>query len=137
MGYCTYFDGEFTISPALSLQDKNDFDQLDTAGYRGHDYPEWWTMMSDWPMQNPDKHRCDWRVSDDGEALGNEGEKTYYYVEQLEYLIKDFFAPRGYVLNGRVDWNGEETGDIGAIFIKDNVVKAVEAEIKIEDPFAE
>ena len=76
---------------------------------------------------------CQWIPSEDGTAIEwDGGEKFYDYVEWLEYLIEHFLAPWGYVLNGRVDWEGE---DRGAIFVKNNIVKAVAATIVIEDPF--
>src|SRR5271157_4650469 len=41
------------------------------------------------------------------------GETFYAYVKWIEYLIKHFLAPWGYVLNGTVEWSGEEKSDIG------------------------
>ncbi len=35
-------------------------------------------------------------------------------------------APRGYVLNGEVTWEGEDRDDSGTIFVMDNRVEAVE-----------
>ena len=52
------------------------------------------------------------------------GEKFYNYVEWLEYLIKNFFEPWGYSLNGSVNWQGEEDEDNGTIVVKHNEVKA-------------
>jgi hypothetical protein len=60
--------------------------------------------------------------------LGNEdigwdgGEKFYNYIEWLEYIIKHFLAPWGYVLNGTVAWQGEDSDDFGKIVVKNNVV---------------
>ena len=51
------------------------------------------------------------------------GEKFYSYVEWIEYLITAILAPRGYVLNGSVEWRGEEWDDIGIIRIEDNIVQ--------------
>lgn len=66
---------------------------------------------------------CQWVISKDLELTWDGGEKFYNYVEWLQYLIKNFFAPWGYKLNGFVHWRGEEMYDIGTIEIKDNVIQ--------------
>lgn len=68
---------------------------------------------------------CQWVPSDDGSAIKwDGGEKFYDYVEWLEYIIQHFLTPWGYTLNGDVQWQGEEPGDIGLIVVKDSVVTA-------------
>ena len=70
---------------------------------------------------------CQWVVTEYGEQLEwNGAEKFYYYTEWLEYLIKHFFAPWGYTLNGEVTWQGEDRSDMGKLTVKDNKVKALE-----------
>ena len=66
---------------------------------------------------------CQWTPTSD--RMGIEwdgGDKFYSYTEWLVYLIHKFLAPNGYVLNGVVEWSGEETGDVGEIFVEDNKV---------------
>jgi hypothetical protein len=66
---------------------------------------------------------CQWTPSDD--RMGIEwdcGEKFYNYTEWLVYLIHKVLAPNGYVLNGEVTWQGEETGDVGEIIVENNRV---------------
>jgi hypothetical protein len=66
---------------------------------------------------------CQWKPTSD--RMGIEwdgGEKFYNYTEWLVYLIHKFLAPNGYVLNGVVEWSGEESGDVGEIFVEDNKV---------------
>jgi hypothetical protein len=66
---------------------------------------------------------CQWRPSNDGKVLEwDSGEKFYYYVEWLEYLIKNFFDPWGYVLNGEINWQGEDEKDTGTIVVLENIV---------------
>lgn len=78
---------------------------------------------------------CQWIPNEDGSAIVWDGnEKFYNYVEWIEYLIEHFLGPWGYMLNGQVEWSGEENGDSGVIYIKDNKVKAVEDEIRREEP---
>lgn len=65
---------------------------------------------------------CQWIINDNGDLEWNEGEKFYNYVEWLEYLIEKFFAPEGYVLNGTIEFEGEDEDDFGTIVVKDNEV---------------
>lgn len=50
------------------------------------------------------------------------GEKFYHYVEWLEFLIKNIFEPNGYVLNGTVSYEGEDSDDFGNIICENNKV---------------
>lgn len=85
---------------------------------------------------------CNWTVGDEdwnpisGSSLGeeeiattivwDEGEKFYNYVEWLDYLIKSFLIPWGYVLDGEVQWRGEDWDDNGTIRVENNVITVVE-----------
>lgn len=66
---------------------------------------------------------CQWVINDNNELVWDEGEKFYNYIEWLEYLIEHFFSPLGYVLEGTVFYDGEDSDDFGKIIVKDNVVK--------------
>lgn len=80
---------------------------------------------------------CQWVPSEDGTSIiWDDGEKFYEYTRWLVYLIENFLKPWGYILNGEVNWHGEESSDQGCIFVKNNEVRAVAAEITIENPFA-
>jgi len=64
-----------------------------------------------------------WVPTDD--RLGIEwdgGEKFYEYVLWLKYIIDKILAPKGYVLNGRVHFQGEDSNDFGYIVATNNVV---------------
>lgn len=66
---------------------------------------------------------CQWVPNKKGTAIEwDGGEKFYYYVGWLEYIVKHFLGPWGYVLNGEVKWKGEERGDRGTIVVVNNVV---------------
>lgn len=69
---------------------------------------------------------CQWEVGEDSVLRHNEGEKFYNYVEWLEYLIEHFFSRWGYRLTGTITWQGEESDDRGSIYVKNNIVEAVE-----------
>lgn len=69
---------------------------------------------------------CNWTTNDDGTAIvWDHGEKFYSYVQWLEYLIEHFLKPWGYVLDGKVSWQGEEASDIGLIWCQANEVVAI------------
>jgi hypothetical protein len=66
---------------------------------------------------------CQWVIGgNNDELMWDEGEKFYDYVEWLEYMIDNFFEPLGYVLNGDISWEGEESDDVGVIHVEDNIV---------------
>jgi hypothetical protein len=52
----------------------------------------------------------------------NGAEKFYHYPEWLEYLIANFFIPWGYVLNGEVEFQGEDSTDRGVLVLKNNIL---------------
>ncbi len=68
---------------------------------------------------------CKWTPNMDGYAIEwDGGEKFYNYKEWLEYIIEHFLAPWGYILNGKVEWSGEEQGDVDVIEVEYNKVSA-------------
>lgn len=67
---------------------------------------------------------CQWTVSEDNTKLEwDGGEKFYEYVPWLKYLISNFIEPWGYVLNGYVEYQGEDYGDKGTIRVRKNLVE--------------
>jgi len=77
---------------------------------------------------------CQWEVEAEGEKLcWDGGEKFYNYVEWLKYLINHFFSKWGVMLNGEVEWVGEDSKDQGKIVVKDNVVRVKRAVITYEE----
>ena len=56
------------------------------------------------------------------------GDKFYNYVDWIEYIINKILKPRGYALNGKVRWKGEEEEDIGRIYVTNNKIKVVGGE---------
>lgn len=71
-----------------------------------------------------------WVINDDHEHLEwDGGEKFYSYVEWLEYLMEKVFEPRGYKLNGEIDWFGEDPDDRGKISVVDNDVMVYEVKL--------
>ncbi len=71
----------------------------------------------------------------------NMGEKFYDYADWIVYIIVHFLRPWGYVLNGTVDWNGDEPDDFGrlvvennALYISEGVQTYLDPELYDEDP---
>ena len=70
---------------------------------------------------------CQWIINEKDNCLEwDGGEKFYNYEEWLEYLIDNFFEPIGYILNGDIEWQGEEYDDLGTIHVVDNLVTTEE-----------
>lgn len=66
---------------------------------------------------------CQWIITEDGTKLKwDDGEKFYYYVEWLKYLIKHFFSIWNIKLNGEIFYDGEKENDNGNIIIINNEV---------------
>lgn len=66
---------------------------------------------------------CQWVPTEDNAGIEwDHGEKFYDFVEWLKYLIEHFLKPWGYILNGEVEWRGEDIEDMGLIVVKDNIV---------------
>lgn len=144
MGYTTDFSGTFQLNKSLSpemhdflvrlnetrrmhrkLEDKygvqGEF-YVDGGGSFGQDHESNIVDYNQQPSTQPGLW-CQWTPTDDSCGIEwDGGEKFYNYTEWLVYLIHKILAPNGYVLNGVVTWQGEETGDVGEIFVEDNKV---------------
>lgn len=79
-------------------------------------------LNNNYPSRTQPGLWCQWIINDNGELEWDGNEKFYNYVEWLEYLIGNFFAPEGYILNGTIEFQGEDEDDFGSIVVKDNVV---------------
>ncbi|MCL1471103.1 hypothetical protein [Argonema antarcticum] len=66
---------------------------------------------------------CHWIPNSDGSGIQwDGGEKFYHYIEWLQYLIDRFLQPWGYLLNGKVHWQGEDSHDYGHIHVENNKI---------------
>ena len=67
--------------------------------------------------------QCCWMYDETNNSIKWDGtEKFYNYMEWIKYLIDRVIEPKGYVLNGEVDWRGEHPGDFGKLVVYDNTV---------------
>jgi hypothetical protein len=150
MGYTTSFDGAFDIVPKLTKKDNDflrKFSDSRRVGWKdkGNEFGtdgEWFVGAGASPNYNdkgiihynePPATQpglwCNWAPGASGEILQwNGAEKFYEYVLWLKYLIDNYLAPRGYVLNGVCFWAGEEDVDKGKIVVKNNKVLVAIAE---------
>jgi hypothetical protein len=74
---------------------------------------------------------CQWQPSQDGRYIEWDGTgKFYSYLGWLDILIDLFLEPWGYMLNGTVNWQGEDEEDFGTIVVTDNQIKDFEGVLK-------
>lgn len=121
MGYSTDFAGVFLLDKPLTKEHEEVLIAVAEERFEGPD---------DEDAPQPTAGSCQWVPA--GSADGIEwdyGEKFYNYVEWLEYLIKRFLKPWGYVLNGDVEWQGEDREDRGMIRVTNNKVKTLKGTV--------
>lgn len=144
MGYTTDFSGSFELNKELepnmkmfltklnetrrmkrNVSDKFGIDGeffVDSEGSFGQGSTSDIVDFNEPPSTQPGLW-CQWTPTQDGMGIEwDGGEKFYYYTEWLVYLIAKVLEPNGYVLNGVVQWQGEDIGDVGEIFVEDNKV---------------
>jgi len=64
-----------------------------------------------------------WVPNSNGTAIiWDEIENFYNYVDWIQYMIKNFFNPWGYILNGDIAWQGNSLKDTGIINIENNII---------------
>jgi len=100
-------DGEFFIG---NLNDHGQVETLDIVDYNS-------------PPSTQPGLWCHWIPTDDDRGLEFDGgEKAYAMEDWVVYLINRYLEPRGYVVTGMVEAQGEESGDIWAIKVDNNIV---------------
>lgn len=100
--------GEYFAPESSLFGQEHDDSIIDYNGFSKSVHPSLW---------------CQWIITDWNELEWDGNEKFYNYEEWLEYLIDNFFAPLGYVLNGDIGWQGEDYDDFGIIHVVDNVIE--------------
>lgn len=88
------------------------------------------------PVPGPD---CPWKIEvrnrNEHYLIWDNVEKPHKYIEWLQYLIANFFAPWNHSLYGKVYWKGQSRKDFGTISIirdgvRDNVLKIKKPVVK-------
>ena len=126
MGYGVYYAGEVTITPALT---ESDAAVLRAALKREEteETQELFAAIAASPEPDLPHHADLLEISENRDFLTPEEDESRYGVRLwLRLLTEHYLAPRGYVLNGEITWEGEDRDDGGTIFVKDNQVEAVD-----------
>jgi len=147
MGYTTEFDGQFILNKKLDIEThqylikfnesrrmKRDMTShgahygvegefyVDGEGFAGQDHEDTVIDYNRPPSTQPGLW-CQWRPNDSGTAIQwDGGEKFYHYEQWLKYIIVNFLAPKGYILNGEVQYRGEDQEDFGILTVENNKV---------------
>lgn len=144
MGYHTDFFGHFSLNRKL---DKETFEYLkkfantrrmarsmvgfgiegefyvDGKGYMGQEEDATVINGGRPPSTQPGLW-CQWVPCEDGMGIEwDGGEKFYEYEAWLNYIINNFLSPKGYILNGSVRFQGEDSDDQGWILVSNNEVR--------------
>lgn len=119
---------------------------VDNAGFAGQDREDDINNYNRPPQGQPGLW-CKWEVSEDGSDIHWSGaEKFYDAAEWMQYLIDHFLKPGAeasqmtedpqfanftfdHVVNGEIDAEGEEQGDVWKLVVKDNVVSTKRARL--------
>lgn len=100
-----------------------------STGFMGQDNDPS-VVASNTPPADQPSLWCQWVPTEDGKGIKwDGGEKFRSYIPWLEYIINHFLTPWGVVLNGRVQWRGEDWSDIGTITVRDSNVDTLDGVI--------
>lgn len=148
MGYTTDFCGEFKLNKKLSPKRHDYLNRFNETRRMARKLPTKYGVEGEFyapkdsaqfgQEQTPDiisyncppKTQpglwCGWRPTQEGMGIEwDGGEKFYNYIEWLQYIVTNFLAPKGYILNGEVTYQGEDSADFGKIVVKDNEIKVL------------
>ena len=127
MGNPVYYSGYLDVKPPLSMEHASIVEDVINlreseqakpvfAAIRASDEP-------DLPYYGGQMY-----VSEDGANIQvDEDEQRHGLRLWLVHLLKHFFTPHGYMLNGEIDWSGpDDIEDRGSIYVKDNSIEAVD-----------
>lgn len=120
MGYSTYFTGAFQLSRKLTVSERETFNAITGTG----DLAEHLDDLHEEHQELVPRTDCPWMVSEDGDELTTiDEEKMYEHEEWLQYIFDNVLTDAGVQANGRMTWHGEDIGDSGVFFVKDNEVR--------------
>ncbi len=120
MGYKTWFRGSFALNKPLSTEDYIFLDIFNKVHSFDNDFEfqDYFLSARDQPQSF-----CCWKPSKDRCSIVWDGNlKFYYFSSWIKYLIKYFFNPKGYILDGLVIWIGQDELDDGELSIISNEV---------------
>jgi len=121
-----YYNGEIAVTPALTESDAAVLRAV-TNLERTDETQPFFAAVAASPEPDLPYHAGLLEISEDREFIvPEEDESRHGFRLWLKLVIEHYLAPRGYVLNGEVTWEGEDRDDSGTIFVKDNEVEAVD-----------
>lgn len=109
MGYTTEFTGSVKLGRKLTMAEAKELLEIADGGKDSK------------AVTGIDAY-FQWVPADTLEHIVWDGEEKFYkYVEQLRWLC-DWLHEREISANGTLYWQGEETGDSGALIVAENIV---------------
>jgi len=126
MSYDVYYNGEVAVTPALT---ESDAAVVRAAANleRTRETRAFFAAVASSPEPDLPYHGGLLEISEHKEFFLPEQDESRHGLRLwLKLLIEHYLAPRGYLLNGEVTWEGEDRDDSGTIFVKDNQVQGVE-----------
>lgn len=118
MGYSTEFSGQIEIDKALKAKEVQEINDFSEERHENHSIGIW----------------CNWVIDEEKNVIvWNEAEKFYNAAEWLKYVIDTFLANKGYVCNGEIDCQGEDSQDLWKIEVINNKVYTRKIVLKFSD----
>jgi hypothetical protein len=127
MSYPVYYRGELHIAPPLSEEHAATVLAFSRKEHNDLTEPIFARVAVSEEPDLPGYANL-FEISEDRSTiLPYDGESEHGLRLWLLLLAQHFLGPRGYVLNGEVSWDADnDVEDRGCIFVKDNVVEAVD-----------
>ena len=132
MGYDVYYKGEARITPALTAEHRAVLEDLsDHSGYGATPRNTIAAELNATITKANGDYLCRMQVvpseDKDGSFLtARDGAERGQLEDWLEGLIEHFFAPNGYVLEGKFSYSGDDYGDQGVIYVRGMEVETVQ-----------
>ena len=129
MGYNIEFDGEFELDRELTMKDYRWLTRLNEERHDDIDGDLKYNGLS-WDEQ-PSTY-CSWCPTEDGDVITHDGsEKSSGNIFWIRHIVS-YLKEKGYVVNGEVEWEGDEAGDVGKIVVENNDVIIKKAKLTFE-----
>ena len=126
MSQDVYYNGEISVTPALTESDVKVVIAA-TNLEQTEETRAFFAAIAASSEPDLPYHGGLLEISEDREFIFPEQDESRHGFRMwLRLLIEHYLAPRGYVLEGEVTWEGEDRDDCGTIFVKDNQVEAVD-----------
>jgi len=126
MPYSVYYRGEINITPPLAEEHRATVLGFSKYEHNNLTAPIFARVAASLEPDLPGYPDL-FEISEDRSAImPNDDESRHGLRLWLVLLVEHFLGPLGYVLNGEVSWEADDADDRGCIFVKDNVIEAIE-----------